>query len=137
MSPAREKFLKNMMGVLVLASVAMAWYGIRHKDNPPAPAGPTSHSTPSSPQVVLGKAQDLRELTVRGKEIIVGVTTADEVFEILHKSDEDGPQALTVGNRVHYFYEVDGQKLGLTFARTEDPGPYVVVEMFTRSITLQ
>lgn len=85
----------------------------------------------------MAKHRYLKELTVRGKEIIVGVTTADEVFEILHKSDEDGPQALTVGDRVHYFYEIDGQKLGLTFTRTEDPEPYLVVDMFTRSVTLQ
>jgi hypothetical protein len=87
--------------------------------------------TPPPPDTNRG-LEDVSDITVRGHEIVTGITTADEVFEVLKKSDEIvEPTSSQVGERlgVAHTYKYDGRTLMIVLARTHDPGPFVVIGM--------
>ena len=77
--------------------------------------------------------QLVRSVTVRGKKIIVNVTTADEAFEVLHPSDEiSDPIVVSGGETVEHSYGIEDHILLVTFARNQDSGPYMVQSIMTR-----
>lgn len=78
-------------------------------------------------------AGDVDSIKVRGKIVRVN-DTADEVFEILTKSDmvdqkvqkdPNNPNSLLIVKN----YNVDGNRFTLYFARVQDPGPYRVIRI--------
>lgn len=82
-------------------------------------------------------AGEINSVKVRGKTIRIG-DTADDIFKTLKPTDSKkkdvgpdpkNPQSLLV---THH-YEVEGKNFSLTFARTNDPGPYQLIRISTSS----
>lgn len=82
---------------------------------------------------VVSYAGDVASINVRDKIVRVN-DTADEVFEILTKSDmidqkvqkdPNNPNSLLVVKN----YNVDGKRFTLYFARVKDQGPYRVIKI--------
>lgn len=78
-------------------------------------------------------ASDVASIKVRGKIVRVN-NTADEVFEILTKSDMVDQKVQNYSNNpnsllIEKNYNVDGKKFTLYFARVQDPGPYRVIRI--------
>lgn len=84
---------------------------------------------------VVSYAGDVTSINIRGKTV-KNNDTADQVFEILKKSDmvdqkvqkdPNNPNSLLVVKN----YNVNGKRFTLYFARVRDPGPYRVIRITT------
>ena len=87
MSLTREEWLRRgvILGLIVLVCVGIVWAESKVHHGPPPSVSKIASPPTQKPQ---SEPQEVTNVTVRGKEIIVNVTTADEAFNVLHKSDE-------------------------------------------------
>lgn len=86
---------------------------------------------PALPQEAKPAAEEkLQSIVVRGKKIRIG-DTFDQVLTILSKSDQVDQEVSkdSKGLIVRKHYNVEAKKFTLTCARTDNPGPYRIIDI--------